>query len=1069
MRIESVTAHAFGPLVGAKLELAPGMTVVAGGNESAKSSWHSALYSALCGRRRGKGAPTKEEKRYAELRRPWDGVEWRVSTMVVLDDDRRIEISQDLDGGVDCRATDTALARDVSADIMFEGSPDASRFLGLDRKSFAATACVNQTELLTVLAAAGGLQEHLQRAAATAGTDATAAAALECLEKFSRDNVGLDRANSTKPLRAAKNRLAHTEAALTRARSEHEEYLLLVEDADRQREQATQAATRTEAAERTAHAHAELLTAVRAAALTHSQAERAHEKATQAARDLARIGKRLARAEQIHARFHGVAPVGLAGQDDLARTVSTALAAWQAAPAPRPLTGPAAKDLRAQLAALPDVPVGDLAIAPAVRELVSAHEQVAAIAAAHGSHRPSANGTTTDPTLAAAIEAGPARLRELAAALSSAEAPETPGVEDPAGLPGIAQGLEEARERCRVAGLAAETAQQAADAAGEAYRQAVSAALAPAPVSAPPSPARRIVLLAVAATVAVAGVGLLVAGQTVPGVVVLIVALVAGGLGVASKAAPRPTPGPQATTGTDPTVVGRAQETTLAAEQARRTSLDADRLVAEYEGRHAAAAAAARRAENVRADIVAQCAARGVPAEVAALRTLAAQAEQMVEARATTAAWTAQAEQYRSGERRALDELRSALTSRGVPGAADPAVAVADAMATYGHACADRAEQAVAAGRRDGLEQALADRVTVEAAAAEAAATRERAVGLLTDAAAAVGVTPAGSDAGPADVGALVAALTAWQGRWAEQAQASENEQKEWAALVTLLEGATVEQLRVTVAALHDENETLTTASRDAAGAHQAAATRRDAAAAAAGVDRKVAREAEAVADTTRRAQDEVVAARRDAAALAAVAENAEGALAERSRSLRSVPEAEEAWAAARTELDRVSELATTLDLTGRFLSRAQEQVHRDIAPVLADTLRKWLPSVTEGRYVDAMVDPASLHVQVRGASGRWRHADRLSVGTAEQVYLLLRVALAQHLTSGESCPLLLDDVTVQADVERTDAVLDLLLRLSEQRQVVLFAQEPAVAAWAREHLIGDRHALREMTRIATD
>ena len=56
MRIESVTAHAFGPLAGQTLELAPGMTVVTGLNESGKSSWHAAFYSALCGRRRGPGA-----------------------------------------------------------------------------------------------------------------------------------------------------------------------------------------------------------------------------------------------------------------------------------------------------------------------------------------------------------------------------------------------------------------------------------------------------------------------------------------------------------------------------------------------------------------------------------------------------------------------------------------------------------------------------------------------------------------------------------------------------------------------------------------------------------------------------------------------------------------------------------------------------------------------------------------------------------------------------------------------------------------------------------------------------
>jgi len=174
MRIEAVTAHAFGPLTNVTLDLAPGMTVITGVNESAKSSWHAAIYTALVGRRRGKGASTKDERHFADLHKPWDGPGWRVSAIITLDDGRRIELTHDLDAKVDCRAMDLGLSRDVSNEIMFEGSPDASRFLGLDRKSFAATAVVNQAELLTILSVADGLQEHLQRAAATAGTDATA-------------------------------------------------------------------------------------------------------------------------------------------------------------------------------------------------------------------------------------------------------------------------------------------------------------------------------------------------------------------------------------------------------------------------------------------------------------------------------------------------------------------------------------------------------------------------------------------------------------------------------------------------------------------------------------------------------------------------------------------------------------------------------------------------------------------------------------------------------------------------------------------------------------------------------
>lgn len=163
-------------------------------------------------------------------------------------------------------------------------------------------------------------------------------------------------------------------------------------------------------------------------------------------------------------------------------------------------------------------------------------------------------------------------------------------------------------------------------------------------------------------------------------------------------------------------------------------------------------------------------------------------------------------------------------------------------------------------------------------------------------------------------------------------------------------------------------------------------------------------------------------------------------------------------------DLARVRQLQRTLELTTQFLTAAQDRVHRDIAPRLAETVRSWLPKITGGRYTAVIVTPTTLQVQVSGACGKWRYADMLSYGTAEQIYLLLRVALADHLTKGhDTCPLLLDDITVHADAARTREILDLLLKLSKERQIVLFTQEKQVAAWAGEHLTGATDRIVEL------
>ena len=112
--------------------------------------------------------------------------------------------------------------------------------------------------------------------------------------------------------------------------------------------------------------------------------------------------------------------------------------------------------------------------------------------------------------------------------------------------------------------------------------------------------------------------------------------------------------------------------------------------------------------------------------------------------------------------------------------------------------------------------------------------------------------------------------------------------------------------------------------------------------------------------------------------------------------------------------LDYVKQLDRYLTLAEEHLQVAKERAHADIAPALADTMRPWVRRVTAGRYLDITVDPEELKLYAYDASGRKAEADILSHGTTEQLFLLLRIALATHLSkTDESVPLVLDDATV--------------------------------------------------------
>ena len=157
---------------------------------------------------------------------------------------------------------------------------------------------------------------------------------------------------------------------------------------------------------------------------------------------------------------------------------------------------------------------------------------------------------------------------------------------------------------------------------------------------------------------------------------------------------------------------------------------------------------------------------------------------------------------------------------------------------------------------------------------------------------------------------------------------------------------------------------------------------------------------------------------------LASLAGQIEGA----EKHLLAVSPAIEAEARAAAEVARLTRLAEDLDTASEILADAQDKVHADIAPVLNETIRPWVPRITRGRYDDIRVNPATLEIEAHEAGGQFRAATVLSHGTTEQLFLLLRLALAQRLTTtNERAPIVLDDITVQSDADRTLAALDLL------------------------------------------
>jgi uncharacterized protein YhaN len=93
--------------------------------------------------------------------------------------------------------------------------------------------------------------------------------------------------------------------------------------------------------------------------------------------------------------------------------------------------------------------------------------------------------------------------------------------------------------------------------------------------------------------------------------------------------------------------------------------------------------------------------------------------------------------------------------------------------------------------------------------------------------------------------------------------------------------------------------------------------------------------------------------------------------------------------------------------------------------------------------------------------SGRTLDTGYLSRGTAEQLYLSMRFALAEEYAGRAVLPLIMDDILVNFDEQRMESCLQVIKELSQRHQILLFTCHTHVRD-AAKRLISD-HKLIEL------
>ena len=131
--------------------------------------------------------------------------------------------------------------------------------------------------------------------------------------------------------------------------------------------------------------------------------------------------------------------------------------------------------------------------------------------------------------------------------------------------------------------------------------------------------------------------------------------------------------------------------------------------------------------------------------------------------------------------------------------------------------------------------------------------------------------------------------------------------------------------------------------------------------------------------------------------------------------------------------LDKLQKRAEEYNLAKEILEEAYTEMKKNITPKFNQSLSKNIEKISNGKYKNIIIND---DITVELEDGRYVPAESLSIGTIEQIYLSLRLAIMNEITK-EKLPVMLDEAFAYYDDKRLEAALEFLSKIDNQ--VILF------------------------------
>jgi len=157
-------------------------------------------------------------------------------------------------------------------------------------------------------------------------------------------------------------------------------------------------------------------------------------------------------------------------------------------------------------------------------------------------------------------------------------------------------------------------------------------------------------------------------------------------------------------------------------------------------------------------------------------------------------------------------------------------------------------------------------------------------------------------------------------------------------------------------------------------------------------------------------------------------------------------------------EQEKLQKLAmewASLQVAEDLLKEAKTTYQRKYLKDLFVQMEYLFNLITEGKYNRIIPPSEKLEFTVQSNKGENFTVEELSQGTIEQLYLSLKLSLGHLISAKHRVPFMIDDAFVHFDAKRLRKMLEIIVHLSQEKQILLFTcKKEVIDQLNKKHIV---------------